>query len=113
MRAYEFLTESKVRILYHVSKESNRTSILANGLEARNQEDLNIHRKPGVYLFSSLDDAREWAHWGKLTYKEPYDIWKVVLPSDYELTKDSHPEMKDFNSYVGYDTILNDTIKLL
>lgn len=91
--------------LYHVSKSSNRDSILNNGLLPRNKEDLNIHRRPGVYMFSLLADAKEWAHWGKLTYSEPYDIWKISLPGDYRIVKDSHPEMQEFSAVVVYDPI--------
>jgi len=63
-------------------------------------------------MFSSLDDAKEWAHWGKLTYNEPYDIWKITLPTNYEITKDPHPEMRNFSAYVGYQDIPNSNISL-
>jgi len=104
---------STVDTAYHVSKASNRDSIMTGGLTPRNQEDLNIHRKPGVYFFKSLDDAKEWAHWGKLTYNEPYDIWKVDLPKTHQIAKDTHPEMRDFSSYVTYESIPPENIDLV
>lgn len=113
MRINELLTESVGKYFYHVSKAANRDSILTNGLSPRNQEDLNILRKPGVYIFSSLNDAKEWAHWGKLTYNEPYDIWKIILPNNYDVIRDPHPEMREFSSYVGYENIPSTNIKLL
>lgn len=90
---------------YHVSKTSNRDSIRSTGLTPKNQEDLNIHRNPGVYFFKSLDDAKEWAHWGKLTYKEPYDIWRIRLSDTHKISKDSHPEMQEFSSYVTHQSV--------
>lgn len=108
-----FEVTSTPKYMYHVSKQSNRDSIGKQGLLPLNKEDLNIIRKPGVYLFSDVNDAKEWAHWGKITYREPHDIWQVSIPLQYKLTKDKHPEMKSFSSYIGYDSIPPDRIKAL
>lgn len=112
MRIRELL-ESTAQVMYHVSRNANQKSILAQGLLAKNKEHLNIERTPGVYLFARLDSAVDWAFWAALYEQQSMDIWQVALPTDYDIKKDSHPEMKDFDAYVGYDTILPKQLKVL
>jgi len=99
--------------MYHVSKNANQESILHNGLQPRNQEHSNINRIPGIYLFSSLDSAIDWAFWDALHQKQSMDIWEVTLPSDYDLKKDSHPEMKEWNADVGYSPIASNLLRVI
>lgn len=113
MKVNEIIVETKSSF-YHVSKSTNRKGILQRGLIPQNKEDLNIRRKPGVFLFQSFDDASEWAYWGKMTYpKEEFDIWRVELPERYHITRDLHPEMTEFSSFVGYDPIPPNNINLI
>lgn len=91
--------------LYHVSASDNRENILSIGLQPAIKLDLNIKRRPGVYMFSTLEAAKEWAYWMAVHYRHSMDIWKITLPDEYALEKDTHPEMREFNAYVGYDPI--------
>lgn len=86
MRIRELL-ESTARVMYHVSRNANQKSILAQGLLAKNKEHLNIKRTPGVYLFARLDSAIDWAFWTALHEQQSMDIWQVTLPTDYDIKK--------------------------
>ena len=112
MRIKELL-ESTAQVMYHVSNSTNRDSILSQGLLPQNKKDLNIKRTPGVYLFAKLNFAVDWAFWLALHEHQSMDIWQVTLPTDYNIKKDSHPEMKDFDAYVGYNTVSPKQLKVL
>jgi len=105
--------ESDNRVMYHVSKSTNRQGILDNGFLVKSKEHTNIKRTPGVYLFSSLDWAIDWAFWFALDEKQNMDIWEVVLPKDYQLKVDRHPEMKKFNAFVGYAPISPEHLRVI
>lgn len=111
MRANEF--EKSFKILFHTSKASNRSSILKTGLEPRNQEYENIKRLPGIYMFESLAQAKEWAYWSAFTELEPIDIWKIQVPKTYKLVRDKHSEMNIYNAVIGYDTISPNILTLV
>ena len=112
MRIKELL-ESTAPLMYHVSSNANQKSILSQGLLPKNKEHLNIERIPGVYLFAKLDSAVDWAFWSALHEQQRMDILQVALPADYNIKKDSHPEMKEFDAYVGYDPIAPTQLKVL
>jgi hypothetical protein len=112
MRIRELL-ESTAQVMYHVSRNTNQKSILNHGLSPQNKEHTNISRVPGVYLFSSTDSAIDWAFWSAFHYKQSMDIWEVSLPNDYDLEKDTHPEMENFNAYVGYTPIDANNLNLI
>ena len=111
MRARDFQT--KFRKLYHTSKAYNHNSILKTGLEPRNQEYENISREPGIFMFESLAQAREWAFYFAMTEDEPIDIWEVIVPRAYKLKRDLHPDMDIYNAVIGYETIPPNQLRLI
>ena len=103
------LIESEVpstRTMFHVTRSRNRKSILNSGLEPRNVEFENAKRRPGIYLFETLEQARDWAFWCALDWQVPLDIWEVHIPDDYELTQETHPEIIDkYDAWICYQII--------
>jgi hypothetical protein len=89
---------------YHISPSLNRESILATGLELRNQEHLNIERIARVYFFETLDQAQDYAFWSAFDVKKEMDIWAVKLSEKHILLPDRHPEMVKY-----YDAWMSET----
>lgn len=110
MRAQEF---EQTRTLYHTSRKSNRASIQAHGLEPRNQEYLNVERKPGVFMFETKAQAYEWAYWCAMTELEKIDVWQITVPRSYKLVRDKHEEMDIYNAVIGYVTIPPEQLALI
>lgn len=102
-----------MRTLYHTSPTDNRESIMDSGLEPRIQLHTALKRKPGVYMFETLPQAKEWAYFSAATYHEPYDIWRITVPRSYKLIRDLHPEMDIYNAVIGYETIPPESLKLV
>ena len=110
MRSHEI---EPVRTLYHTSPRENRASIQSTGLEPRIQMFVNIKRRPGIYMFETLPQAREWAYWSAATDLQPHDIWEIKLPHSYRLVRDRHAEMDIYNAVIGYDNIAPQQVKLI
>ncbi len=110
MRAREF---ESTRVLYHTSPKTNRASIMGSGLEPRIQQYHEIQRKPGVYMFETLPQAREWAYWSAVTDAEPFDIWAITVPGSYQLIRDRHPDMDIYNAVIGYETVPPEQLRLI
>jgi len=104
MRAHEFLIENKnTRKMWHVSPSRNRASILSYGLKPQAVSDRK--RKPGIYMFADKFQAREWAWVEAEGYAQAEDIWEIVLPTSYILDTDTHPDLVNYNAYIGYEPI--------
>lgn len=92
--------------LYHISPTLNRESILATGLELRNQEHANIARVPRVYFFETLEQAQDYAFWSAYDVKKEIDIWEVTLDENHVLLPDRHPEMvKNYDAWMSESAI--------
>ena len=107
------LEDSSFRVMWHTSPKSNRKSILATGLTPRNQEYTDVKRKPGIYLFATEEQARDWAYWDASSYLRTVDVWKVTIPKSYVLIPDPHPEMDIFNAFIGYTAIAPDQLEVI
>ena len=110
MRAEEFNT---YRTLWHTSPRTNRGSIMSTGFEPRIQLHTHINRTPGIYMFETLPQAKEWAFWSAMTDLEPFDVWEIRVPRSYKLVRDRHDDMDIYNAVIGYDAIPPEHIKLI
>jgi hypothetical protein len=100
--------------LYHISPSLNRNSILATGLELRNQEHSNIPRVARVYFFETLEQAQDYAFWSAFDVKKEMDIWAVSLDDNHVLLPDRHPEMvKNYDAWMSETAIAVNQLSLI
>lgn len=84
---------------YHVSRRTNREGILAQGLEPRLQEALEVKRAPAVYLLSTLEQAKDYGFWFALHEKCDLDIWQVQLGPECVVSSDKSKDMAIYESW--------------
>jgi hypothetical protein len=86
---------NKPKVIFHVTRSSNRSSIKSQGLIPQNKEFPNIPREPGIYGMETLEQAKDWAFWSMFDEHKPMDIWRIVVPENAILLPDLHPEIQE------------------
>ena len=112
----DLLTESSLdapTTIYHVSRSSNRQSILQQGLLPKNVEFENIERQPAIHGFETMDQARDWAFFFAMDIGQAVDIWQILV-GNLPIKLDPSEEMQEaYDSWIITDPIPVSQIRLV
>jgi hypothetical protein len=99
--------------LYHVSRSSNRESIIAQGLKPQNVEFIHIDRDPAVYGFETLNQAQDWAFFFAMDIGESVDIWKMNVRGMHVELDPSDEMQEAYDSWIVKSPIPPQQIKFV
>lgn len=92
--------------MFHVSRKKNRNSILSKGLLAITKEYIYLKRTPGIYLLETLQQAEDFAlYFGNTEKTGPIDIWRVKIPENSKIFKDTTDMDDMYDAWILYQTI--------
>ena len=114
MRLFELQTTQ--RKLYHASPTRNREGILKHGLSVGHKSetaDMVKHSIKGIFMFALRVQGLNWAFWSAMAYGEKYDVWEVILPSNWPIIPDPHPDMNIYNAYISKESIPKENLKFI
>jgi 8-oxo-dGTP pyrophosphatase MutT (NUDIX family) len=100
-------------VMYHLSRRTNRGSIKRDGLVPQIKEYKNIQRRPGIFMFQTVEQAKDYGYFFAQWVNQATDVWKVRIPKGYVLGRDQHPEMDDFDAWIGYEPIPPENIEVI
>lgn len=102
--------------LYHVTRSRNRLSIRQRGLVPKIKEYPHISRRPGIFVFETLSQARDWAYYSTIEEGDSMDVWQIDLGRMHGLQPHADPskEMQEvYDAWVIYEPIPPSDIKLV
>jgi RNA:NAD 2'-phosphotransferase (TPT1/KptA family)/8-oxo-dGTP pyrophosphatase MutT (NUDIX family)/ribosomal protein L32 len=107
------VTAAKAGRYYHVSSVFNRSAIEKQGLIPQIKEFTHVPRPAGVYVFSSFEDAANWAYdyWHEFAAgMDELDIWEVKIDPK-KLKPDTHGQVE--NGFYSVESVPPQDIKLV
>jgi len=97
--------------LYHVSRQSNRASIISGGLKPQNTEFTHIHRHPAIHGFETIAQAKDWAFFFAMDIGEPVDIWKLDVQGMLVKLDPSVEMQEAYDSWIVTDLVHIDRLR--
>jgi RNA:NAD 2'-phosphotransferase (TPT1/KptA family)/GNAT superfamily N-acetyltransferase/ADP-ribose pyrophosphatase YjhB (NUDIX family) len=112
-KRFRITASERPGVLYHISRRTNRQSILKNGLLPLLKEYKDVERAPGIYFFQSIDAAKDYGFYHAQHVNQALDIWECRIPEGYEVRHDPHPEMDEFDAWMSHEPLPPENLKVV
>ena len=111
-KKFRVTASGEPEVLYHITRRTNRQSILKNGLVPQIKEYKNIDRKPGVFFFGTIGQAKEYGFYHAQFLNQALDVWECRIPEGYPIYWDEHEDMDDFDAWVSNQPLLPENLRV-